>query len=88
MFLKNVCLFVFLFLSPLTVLASDFCDGFQRGFKVGYKRTSGVSLDPLPPLCPLQPLKGLSDPQSDYEHGYIIGMEEGMVRAAQESGRY
>jgi hypothetical protein len=57
--------------------ASEFCDGFERGYITGYKQSSGSSLDPLSPLCPLQPLKDLNDPESDYEHGHIIGYEKG-----------
>ena len=58
--------------------ADDFCDGFERGYITGYKQASGSSLDPLTPLCPLQPLKKLSDPESDFEHGYLIGLKKGM----------
>ncbi len=43
-------------------------------------RTS--SLDPLVPLCPLQPLKGFGDPNSDFEHGYTIGYKQGTVRGS------
>jgi hypothetical protein len=43
------------------------------------EKTPPHGLDPLPPLCPLQPLKRLNDPQSDFEHGYIIGLERGMT---------
>ena len=68
-----------------SAIADQFCDGFERGYVAGYKRATGSSLDPLPPLCPSQPLKRLSDPDSDFEHGYIIGYERG-VRVAQRRG--
>ena len=58
-------------------LASEFCDGFEQGYKTGYKQAKGTSLNPLVPLCPLQPLKKLSDPKSDFEHGYTIGFKKG-----------
>jgi len=58
--------------------ADQFCDGFDRGYIAGYKRASGSSLDPLTPLCPLQPLKRFGDPESDFEQGYIVGLERGM----------
>jgi hypothetical protein len=73
----------FLLLSATVVYADQFCDGFERGYITGYKRASGSSLDPIPPICPIQPIKRLSDPDSDFEHGYIIGIERGMVAASQ-----
>lgn len=57
--------------------ADQFCNGFERGYVTGYKRASNSSLDPLTPLCPLQPLKRMSDPESDFEHGYVIGLQRG-----------
>lgn len=62
-----------------SAIASDFCDGFKQGYKTGYKQAKGTSLDPLVPLCPLQPLKGFGDPKSDFEHGYTIGFKRGMA---------
>ena len=59
--------------------ASDFCDGFKQGYKTGYKQAKGTNLDPLVPLCPLQPLKKFGDPKSDFEHGYTIGFKKGIV---------
>jgi hypothetical protein len=70
---------LFLLSSASAALADQFCDGFERGYIAGYKRASGKSLDPLTPLCPLQPLKRISDPDSDFEHGYIIGFERGIA---------
>lgn len=63
-------------------LASDFCDGFEQGYKTGYKQAKGTSFDPLVPLCPLQPLKGFGDPKSDFEHGYTIGFKRGLADGA------
>ena len=57
--------------------ASDFCNGFNSGYKTGYKSANNTSLDPFVPFCPFQPMKGFGDPQSDYEHGYIIGFKQG-----------
>ena len=57
--------------------ASDFCNGFKSGYKTGYKSANNTSFDPFVPFCPFQPMKGFGDPQSDYEHGYIIGFKQG-----------
>ena len=59
---------------------SEFCQGFEGGYVTGYKQASGSSLDPLIPFCPLQPLKRLNDPETDYEHGYLMGLKEGFRR--------
>lgn len=63
--------------------ASDFCAGFEQGYITGYKQAKGISLDPLTPLCPLQPLKSFGDPKSDFEHGYTIGYRQGLAKGAQ-----
>lgn len=59
-------------------MADDFCDGFEKGYVTGYKQARNTSLDPLTPVCPLQPLKRMSDPESDFEHGYLIGLRKGL----------
>lgn len=66
-----------------TAYADQFCAGFERGYAAGYKRASGSGLDPLTPLCPLQPLQKLNDPDSEFEQGYILGLEEGMAEGQQ-----
>lgn len=75
---KKICVIIFAGLFSLSAYASEFCEGFKRGYITGYKQTSGSSYDPYTPYCPYQPYKGYNDPKSDYEHGYIIGYEEGL----------
>ncbi len=70
---------VTLFLLAGNALATEFCDGFEAGYKTGYKQAANSSLDPFVPLCPLQPLKGFGDPNSDFEHGYTVGFKQGTV---------
>ena len=55
-----------------------FCSGFKQGFITGYKQSKNTSMTPMTPMCPMQPMKTMSDPQSDFEHGYIIGLQKGM----------
>ena len=76
---KHILTTIFLALFSTSVFASDFCDGFKRGYIAGYKQAKGTSLPPLPPLCPLKPLKGFGDPESDYEFGYTIGFKKGLT---------
>ena len=71
---------LFSILLSTSVFASQFCDGFEQGYKTGYKQASGSSYDPYTPYCPYQPYKGYNDPESDYEHGYIIGLDKGMEK--------
>ena len=76
---KNFLVAAFFTLFSVSAFADQFCSGFERGYVTGYKQVSGQGLDPLVPLCPLQPLKKLSDPDSDWEHGYVIGLRMGMA---------
>ncbi len=73
---------IFLFSSVTPTLADSrqFCKGFKAGYTTGYKQSSGSGFDPFTPFCPFQPFKGFNDPDSDYEHGYIIGYEKGLQR--------
>lgn len=57
---------------------SDFCEGFQRGYISGYKQAHNTNINPIAPICPIQPIKSFGDPESDYEHGYTIGYEKGI----------
>ena len=75
--MRLVALILAIFTST-AAMASEFCDGFQAGYRTGYKQASGSSLNPLEPLCPLQPLKKLNDPPSDFEQGYLIGLQKGL----------
>lgn len=59
--------------------ANNFCKGFERGYISGYKQANNSSMNPITPICPIQPIKGFGDPQSDYEHGYTIGYRHGMA---------
>ena len=74
LFLASFCFFI----SGEAYAKSEFCKGFERGYITGYKQSSGSSFDPFTPFCPYQPFKGFNDPDSDFEHGYIIGYEEGI----------
>ena len=74
----SVLVAIFSIIYSANVFASDFCEGFKRGYITGFKQTSGTSYDPYTPYCPYQPYKGYNDPKSDYEHGYIIGYEQGL----------
>ena len=80
--LKTMIIILGLLISLCVVssaLASDFCDGFEQGYKTGYKQANNTSLDPYVPMCPYQPVKSISDPKSDFEHGYTIGFKRGMA---------
>jgi len=76
--MKKVALILLFTLIGSAAFASEFCDGFARGYVTGYKQSSGSSFDPFVPFCPFQPFKGFNDPDSDFEHGYLIGLEQGL----------
>ncbi len=67
------------FIFPQAALAkSDFCNGFERGFKAEagpYKVT---------PVCPVMPVKS-SRPKSDYEFGFLKGVEKAKENNKQSS---
>jgi hypothetical protein len=67
---KIICFCVLLIgMFTANVFASEFCDGFDRGYIAGRKYSFTYP-------CPAQPFKSVYD-RSDYEHGYIIGYEKG-----------
>jgi hypothetical protein len=78
-FIKKIAVVMLMISLSSVALASDFCNGFAQGYQTGYKQARSTNLNPLIPLCPLQPLKGFGDPQSDFEHGYTIGYKKGLV---------
>jgi hypothetical protein len=52
----------------------QFCAGFERGYTVGYQRTTGVH-HPATPACPASVYKSRGNAMS----GYLIGLVQGMV---------
>ena len=58
-------------------LATEFCDGFEAGYKTGYKQARNSGYDPYVPYCPYQPYKRVGDPESDFEQGYTVGFKKG-----------
>ena len=75
---KKIISALLLSVFSVSAFASEFCDGFKQGYITGHKQSSGSSLKPLTPRCPLKPLKGFGDPKSDYEFGYTIGYRKGI----------
>jgi hypothetical protein len=65
-----------------TASSSSFCDGFEQGYTTGYKKARNTSMDPMTPMCPMQPMKKMSDPDSDYEQGYLIGLQKGLEKGS------
>ncbi|MDN7125082.1 hypothetical protein J6I90_09340 [Pseudidiomarina sp. 1APP75-32.1] len=66
------------FVSEVYASTAQFCAGFERGYVAGYQQANNTNLTPFVPVCPIQPLKGFGDPESDFEHGYQIGFTRGM----------
>ena len=62
--------------------ASDFCDGYLKGYTSVYV----VILAKQPELlsCPSQPAKDFGE-QSDYAHGYQLGSVDGLTDGYQQS---
>ena len=75
---KLISIFFLTLFSISTAHASEFCSGFKQGYITGYKQAKNTSMNPMAPMCPMQPMKSMSDPQSNFEHGYLIGLSQGM----------
>ena len=54
--MKKILLSIFLILFSISSAQafSQFCNGFQAGYKSGYKQARNTSMDPMPPMCPMQ----------------------------------
>lgn len=63
----TISFFALLFVSPIAFAKSDFCNGFE----VGYKSIKGDFS--LVPLCPLEPLTPLGS--TPYREGILKGQE-------------
>lgn len=75
---KTLIILIFLFCFNIASASqSEFCNGYKHGYSTAFKQKKNTSLNPLPPMCPLMPLKGFGDPSSDYEFGYTIGYKDG-----------
>ncbi len=52
--------------------ASDYCDGFQSGYKAGYCYRQFGCIPPIPPICPI-PRIGENSFQDGYNRGFTAG---------------
>ena len=79
--MKKILLIIFLLLFSISSAHaySQFCNGFKAGYAVGYKQKKNTNINPIPPICPIQPIKRSGDPPSDYEHGYTLGYQKGLT---------
>lgn len=63
-------LFVLMFVAT-TATASDWCRGFQDGYRDATGSRSAM------PACPAQPAKRANEVQDDYRRGYLNGVRQG-----------
>jgi hypothetical protein len=56
---------------------AKFCDGYKNGYVTGFKQSRHTNQEPLVPACPLAPMKTMNDVVSDFEFGYLRGLEDG-----------
>ena len=80
-------IFIFAILFSTKLFATEFCSGWEHGYKTGYKKTATSSIfSPVPPLmgCPGDSFfRDFSEPESEYERGYIAGLQDGMINGLQ-----
>ena len=65
--MTRLCLLMAVIFIPIEASASDYCDGFERGYKAVKGRGSV-------PYCGYMPWES-NRPKSDYEFGYLKGVE-------------
>jgi hypothetical protein len=71
--MKTIILILLAITISTTTVDSDFCEGFEKGYKNGYCFKEALPcLSPLPPLCPLPELN-----QDSYQDGYNVGFVRG-----------
>ncbi len=67
-----------------SVNKADFCNGYKRGYGAGYQKATNLPYAKVPIYCPYKQgsnwYKKDSSSQSDFEHGYIIGYEDGLKK--------
>lgn len=69
--MKTIILILVMFMTSTTI-PSDYCDGWEEGYKEGYCYQVDNCLEPLVPLCPLPLIN-----ESTYKHGYNRGFIKG-----------
>tara|TARA_R110000868_G_scaffold183900_3_gene425253 strand:- start:9035 stop:9289 length:255 start_codon:yes stop_codon:yes gene_type:complete len=72
---------LFCLVLPASADIGQFCAGYQKGYVAAYMRAAQTMAAPTMPPCPYQPAKGYGDPQSDFEQGYLLGVEDGTMAA-------
>jgi len=66
------------FFSTGVAFADNFCNGYEEGYKSGYRNAIGMQgLDPMVPMCPVQPMSEFENAEHDYNKGYNLGYKEG-----------
>jgi hypothetical protein len=85
-YLKKITLRYFLvailFSDASQVRASDFCEGYLKGYTSVY--VMALAKQPEQLSCPSQPAKDFGE-QSDYAHGYQLGSVDGLTDGYQQS---
>ena len=78
----RLILITFLFSVASQVSASEFCDGYLKGYTAVY--AMALARQPEQLFCPSQPPKDFGE-QSDYAHGYQLGSVDGLTDGYQKS---
>jgi hypothetical protein len=67
-----ILVIILLSLSSLA-FASDFCEGYQDGYAVGYCYHQFACIKPISPICPI-PNIGENTYQDGYNRGFLAGL--------------
>ena len=84
-FKKILGIMLISFFSTGMVFADNFCNGYNEGYKSGYRKAIGIQgLDPMVPMCPIQPISEFENAQRDHNKGYEQGYNEGFTKGKEE----
>ena len=75
---KIIGALLIIFLGSGVAFADNFCNGYKEGYKKGYQDALRIpGLDPMVPICPIQPISQFEQAERDYQNGYKQGYSKG-----------
>lgn len=75
-----------IFFSNVAAYADNFCNGYEEGYKDGFRNAIGIEgLDPMVPICPVPSMSEFEEAERDYQKGYQRGYNEGSQKGKEKT---